>query len=273
MADPGEIAVSDPVRFRIGGRMLDGHVARKAAGHCIVVSIDGRAFKAPWPSLDRRGNAPRKRVATPTDRVKAEFHAGDAIEFPTAGGNLAGRIARMLPRNAEVVASDGRTYRVPYHLLGRPDAGLGQRRAALLESVAAEAERLMERHGLAGWSFQYDDASRRAGACHYQTRVISMAQSYCVEATAAERTDTILHEIAHALAGPEHHHDDVWKSIALSIGCNGERCHDVEFTPPKYIVSCPACGWVQKRRARRRNLVCRTCGGPVRVATDREAGK
>ena len=36
--------------------------------------------------------------------------------------------------------------------------------------------------------------------------------------------NTLLHEIAHALAGHEHNHDEVWKATARSIGCDGCRC-------------------------------------------------
>lgn len=35
--------------------------------------------------------------------------------------------------------------------------------------------------------------------------------------------DTVLHEIAHAIAGNEHHHDRVWRDCAQRIGCTGSR--------------------------------------------------
>ena len=40
-------------------------------------------------------------------------------------------------------------------------------------------------------------------------------------------TDTILHEMAHALVGQVHGHDAVWQAQVL--GCSGRRCHDVQL--------------------------------------------
>jgi predicted SprT family Zn-dependent metalloprotease len=57
--------------------------------------------------------------------------------------------------------------------------------------------------------------------------------------------NNILHEIAHALAGPGHHHDQAWKTIAKSTACNGERGygHDVKTPLGRYTIFCPACGY------------------------------
>jgi hypothetical protein len=41
---------------------------------------------------------------------------------------------------------------------------------------------------------------------------------------AEEIVDTILHEIAHALVGPRHGHDTVWKAKCTDIGARPERC-------------------------------------------------
>ncbi len=62
-----------------------------------------------------------------------------------------------------------------------------------------------------------------------------------------EVKDTILHEIAHALVGKAHHHDDVWRAKALEIGCSGRRCHDLQFTPPRYLVTCERGCWEEQR--------------------------
>lgn len=35
--------------------------------------------------------------------------------------------------------------------------------------------------------------------------------------------DTVLHEIAHAIVGGRHHHDNVWKACCNKIGCRAER--------------------------------------------------
>jgi predicted SprT family Zn-dependent metalloprotease len=35
--------------------------------------------------------------------------------------------------------------------------------------------------------------------------------------------NTVLHEIAHAIVGAVHHHDNVWRDCAQRIGCDGNR--------------------------------------------------
>ena len=57
-----------------------------------------------------------------------------------------------------------------------------------------------------------------------------------------EVLDTILHEIAHALVGPQHGHDAVWRAKAREIGCTGERCvsSDSPRVPGDWVGRCSA---------------------------------
>jgi hypothetical protein len=41
----------------------------------------------------------------------------------------------------------------------------------------------------------------------------------------------------------------------------------VQFTPPRYIVTCANACWVTTAERQQRGAVCRTCHGPVRYAT------
>jgi predicted SprT family Zn-dependent metalloprotease len=122
-------------------------------------------------------------------------------------------------------------------------------------------------HQLEGWSFQFDHATKRAGCCNYRTQVISLAHAYARAAADEAIDDTLLHEIAHALVGKAHGHDQVWQAKAVALGCAGQRCHDVQFTPPRYIVTCDNACWVTTAERRQRGAVCRTCHGPVRYRT------
>ena len=56
-------------------------------------------------------------------------------------------------------------------------------------------------------------------------------------------------------------------ATAVALGCSGHRCHDVQFTPPRYIVTCANACWVTTAERRQRGAVCRTCHGPVRYTT------
>ena len=255
-----EFALGDPVRFRHSGRSVNGHIARKTKKTGLVVTEGGRTFSIPWPLLIARSGAESKRVVTPSEAAKARFRVGDRVEFTNRGRPVRGKIVRMNPKTADVDCDSGAEWRIHYQLLNKTSSGPRNGPAGVLEGVAAKANRLMAQHGLKGWSFQFDDAARRAGACCHSTRVISLAREYCLAVPDAEWTNTMLHEIAHALVGPGHHHDAAWKRTARSIGCTADRCHSVTFTPPRYILSCPRCRWAATRLRRKRRLVCRECG-------------
>ncbi|WP_035918624.1 SprT-like domain-containing protein [Knoellia sinensis] len=99
-----------------------------------------------------------------------------------------------------------------------------------MEMTAALAlgRRLLREHGLEHWSVTSDRAKTRAGVCRFATRTISLSAPLTRLHDEVEVRDTILHEIAHALVGPEHGHDAVWRSKALDIGCSGDRTLDAD---------------------------------------------
>jgi predicted SprT family Zn-dependent metalloprotease len=222
--------------------------------------------------LSRVMGTPKKHVQGRMDTLRAQFHAGDRVRFEVGGVVLHGTLSRLNPTYAHVVCDDDREYRVPYARLktleSQQNAGLvsRQRTDAALGAVAARARAWIAAHHLEYWSFQFDHATKRAGCCNYRERVISLAQAYARSAADEEIDDTILHEIAHALVGKAHGHDQVWQATAVALGCSGQRCHDVQFTPPRYIVTCEHACWVTTAERRQRGAVCRTCHGQVRYA-------
>ena len=116
------------------------------------------------------------------------------------------------------------------------------------------ARSLMREHGLAGWTFQWDRAVRRAGSCRHGSQRITLSRALMAGWSEREVRNTVLHEIAHALVGPGHGHDRAWRKQARRIGCTGDRC----WTPsasapdvaPRWIGVCQGCG-VKVRRHRR----------------------
>ena len=125
----------------------------------------------------------------------------------------------------------------------------------------AMAERLVAEHGLTGWRVRLDSAKRRAGVCRFAERVIGLSGPLTELHSEAEVRDTVLHEIAHALVGPEHGHDRVWRATALRIGCSGRRCVDVDAprVAGAWVGVCPA-GHVKDRHRRpERVMSCGTC--------------
>jgi len=102
-----------------------------------------------------------------------------------------------------------------------------------LETIAL-LEAKLEEHGLSakGWRGGLDEAVRRFGCCHLRERRITVSRHLAALNSDEEVLDTILHEIAHALALIEHGqdcgHDGRWREIATRIGARPERCFDAE---------------------------------------------
>jgi predicted SprT family Zn-dependent metalloprotease len=248
-------------------------VARKGRTYAHVITDDGTEVRVPYALLSRVVGAPKKHVQGQTDTLRTQFHAGDRVHFSVGATVLSGVISRLNPRAAHVICEDDREYRVPYARLttlerqSDTDPGSRQRTDGELDAIAARASAWIAAHHLKDWSFQFDHATKRAGCCHYRARVISLAHAYARYAADEEIDDTILHEIAHALVGKAHGHDQVWQAKAVALGCSGNRCHDVQFIPPRYIVTCEHACWITTAERRKRGAVCRTCHGQVRYAT------
>lgn len=136
-----------------------------------------------------------------------------------------------------------------------------------LQDAKALALEKMEEHGLIDrrWYFEFDNAKNAFGRCFYSKCKITLSK-YLVELNSVEQVlDTILHEIAHALVGPGHNHDEVWRRCAIRIGCNGERCYnkhnDNVVTPKgKYQASCPNCHKVHHRHKQPKAHIRQSCG-------------
>ena len=96
------------------------------------------------------------------------------------------------------------------------------------------AEELLRLHKLSPkWTFRFDRSKVAFGKCYYGKREITLSR-YLVELNnEPEVRDTILHEIAHALAPRGAGHNSAWQAIARSIGCNGERCYGADVTRPR----------------------------------------
>jgi predicted SprT family Zn-dependent metalloprotease len=122
----------------------------------------------------------------------------------------------------------------------------------------------MDKYGLCNWKLELDYAKVRAGACHFTEKKISFSRHFLKNADQLDINDTILHEIAHALVGPKHGHDRVWKNMAKKIGCSAKRCHTLEFSEYKWIRFCTNYCWEQKVHRRKLNLICKKCGSPVK---------
>jgi predicted SprT family Zn-dependent metalloprotease len=131
-------------------------------------------------------------------------------------------------------------------------------------AVGSEARRLLDAFGLTDWTFGFNRRKRSLGVCLYARRRIELSVHLVSRNGVAEVRDTLLHEIAHALVGPGHGHDAVWKARCVEIGARPERlAHEVDMPRGRWQAHCRTCGVLHHRHRRPRPLrgwFCRSCG-------------
>jgi len=155
-----------------------------------------------------------------------------------------------------------------------------------IQEVKNMARPLMDAHGLSGWLLEFDNAKNRSGQCwHPQWTAgrlepgrISLSRHF-VRLNSLERIRlTLVHEMAHAIVGPGHKHDRVWKAQCLALGGDGKARFTEESTvlvTGKFTGVCPTDPkhTYQRHRMtdnmRRRSLYCRHC----MTAGDHERGR
>ena len=110
------------------------------------------------------------------------------------------------------------------------------------------------------WDFRWDRATRRFGCCYQNLKRITLSKTLTELNEWDDVKDTLLHEIAHALAGEGHGHDWLWKDKCELIGARPERCYPnyIKRPPKKYKGICPECGQIVYG-CRRRDISCGKC--------------
>ncbi|MBX3195641.1 MAG: SprT-like domain-containing protein [Schumannella sp.] len=123
------------------------------------------------------------------------------------------------------------------------------------------ADALIRLHLDESWSFGFDNARTRAGLCRYDRKRISVSRLLAARFEDDEIHQVLLHEVAHALAGPRAGHGPRWKSIARDLGYAGSRVHhnsaSDELAP--WIGHCPAGHPHYRYRRPTREVSCARC--------------
>lgn len=231
----------------------------------MVVLNDGREFRVPIGLLKMREGVQPRRVRTRNDAARMGFAENDQVSFVDSRQiRRMGNIVKTNPKYARVKCGDD-IWQVPYVNLKLEEGATptSDKRSRLIQ-IETEAETLLKKHGLENWRFGFDQAMRRGGRCTFDRQEISLSEQFAIAASDEEVTDTILHEIAHALVGPKHGHDATWKATAQRIGCSARVTHNVDFSSARWILTCPTCGWRVPRMRRRKGLVCTGCDGDVK---------
>lgn len=162
-------------------------------------------------------------------------------------------------------ASDCNNLQCPHcggNMIDAPAQGMSE------SDVRSLAMELMTKHGLVNWdkpwtvwTFNLDRAKTRAGLCDYRRRSIYLSKHYIRLNSHEDIRNTILHEIAHALAPTDGGHGILWRSMAARIGARPQRCaasHTV--MPDGRIMGTCECGQKHSmHRMPKRRYTCRNC--------------
>lgn len=108
----------------------------------------------------------------------------------------------------------------------------------------------LDKHGLHDWDPGTNRSRTSLGKCHHHDRNITLS-TYFIDAVDSDEDlrKVILHEVAHALAGPEAGHGAKWKAKAREIGlANPTRCMTTNYMPEgRYWGICPEHGKIATR--------------------------
>ena len=194
--------------------------------------------------------------------------AGSHVAFESRKGRIEGKVVELRLRQAVVAGGDDGRWRVDYRLLEVLERSGNTISLAEVYLHATEVLAQFQTRGVlgTGWHVDFDLAPRRAAQCMYNEERIQLAVGHCLKADPHEVRNTVLHEIAHAIAGPGHHHDEHWKRIARQIGCTAERCTRVKHSAGRWIGRCGCGGRIYRRQRLTRALrfaSCRKCGQRV----------
>ena len=218
-----------------------------------------------------------KRHAPHRARVSADFPGqfspvGSTVWFNAQQRRKRGRVVELRAQHA-IVTGDGARWKVPYQLLRVSERPTGN--GLTLHDVDAMARELLARTGgallMRGWTFGFELTGGRAGVCRYVEREINLSVSFCLKATREEISDTVLHEIAHGLAGSAARHGRIWQDVARQIGCSAERCSETRHTPGRWVGNCQCPRpWRRKRLARhlRHGARCLRCMTRIKWTLD-----
>lgn len=93
-----------------------------------------------------------------------------------------------------------------------------------LQEAETLAIELINKHLDGTWSFRWNRRQRAFGLCHYGRNTIELSRVLTETETEYATRQTILHEIAHAIAGFHAGHGPEWKMVARRLGVENPKC-------------------------------------------------
>lgn len=154
-----------------------------------------------------------------------------------------------------------------------------------LDNAQAMTLNAMADHGLLadGWSFEWTNSRRRKGECEWRivggrmTKTLRLSTHWTKARADMEVRNTILHEIAHALAGLQAGHGPIWKHHARAVGAKPVACSsepEAAAAVSKYVVVClgegETLGYVNSTRFRTEGRTCKAHGSKISLLPNKD---
>lgn len=150
-----------------------------------------------------------------------------------------------------------------------------------LTQVMTVARDLMNQHGVGHLKLELSGTKRALGQCVSRGNVahtIRLSRHWMAHIPEAEIRDTILHEIAHAIAGHKAGHGWEWKAVCRRIGANPNRIADLpqdmvlelKEKIANYKAVCTKCASTHlfyrlTEKWRQGKYVCAKCRSPFKI--------
>lgn len=121
-----------------------------------------------------------------------------------------------------------------------------------------KVSKLLGTHGLDDWDIFLDSSKRRAGMCDYEMKRLYFSMYFILNTDLCfnKKIDVVLHEIAHALVGPGHDHDNIWRQKALDIGSSGNEFVEFNLVKPLITQKCN-CSIKHLYRPQKKRIWCK----------------
>jgi predicted SprT family Zn-dependent metalloprotease len=130
-----------------------------------------------------------------------------------------------------------------------------------LKEIEREAKTLINQY-CPWYKLQWMNKKTVLGQCFYGRQVIMLSKFHAQHNDRSITRNTILHEIAHALAGVGAGHGPKWKEICVKIGAKPKACASIERHNHKWELSCSCDTYKYYRKPAATTVkwaVCRKC--------------
>lgn len=128
------------------------------------------------------------------------------------------------------------------------------------QAVLKGAQLLID-NGLKDWKINFQGSRKALATCYAWQKTIKFSRHFVLVATEEQFEGVTLHEVAHAIVGPGHKHDQVFKRKCIEISPTADYAKarvNTGIDIVKYALDCPECG-AKSKANKNRHWICSKC--------------